>query len=358
MNPCFIHQLSLEELKAWLHHQNEPAFRAKQLFEWLWRHGCVDVDAMTNISLRLRESLKEAFIIRSVERVSEEASSDGETVKYLWRLYDGHMVESVLIRAPGRCTICVSSQVGCPVRCAFCASGKQGFVRDLAAAEIVGQVLAVRQELLEHEERLTNIVYMGMGEPLKNYDAVVASLRWLTDPSYLGISKRRITVSTVGIVENIVRLAKEGGGVNLALSLHAPRQELRQKLIPYARHYALDDVMKAVDQYRAITGRDTTYEYILISGINDRVEDAQELGLLVQGRQGSVNLIPYNPIAGITFQRSSTPAIAAFRAVLDRMGIVHTCRYTKGHDIAAACGQLVLREQTTLECGGYMGEAL
>ncbi len=335
----------MEEMKVWLQGQKEPVFRAKQIFEWLWKHGVFDVDKMTNLSLSLREALRSSFIIQPLTKVHQEESTDKETTKFLWQLYDGKMVESVLIRAPGRRTVCVSSQVGCPVRCAFCASGKGGFVRDLSASEIVCQVLAIQQELQAVEdERITNVVYMGMGEPLRNYDAVVESIRFLSDPAYLGFSKRRITLSTVGIVENILRLANDGVGVNLAISLHASRQEIRQKIIPYARQYPLEEIMKAVDYFHEATGRDITYEYILLAGVNDRIEDAKDLCALLRGRQGSVNLIPYNAIPGITLQRSTTRDIGAFREYLDRMGIVNTCRYTKGTDIAAACGQLALRE--------------
>ena len=344
VNPCFLHSVSIEELTAWLQGQNEPAFRAKQILEWLWKHGVFDVSKMTNLSLRLREALRTCFILQPLTKVHTEESADSETTKYLWQLYDGMMVESVLIRAPGRCTVCVSSQVGCPVRCAFCASGKGGFVRNLFTAEIVCQVLAIQQELLERDDKITNVVYMGMGESLRNYEAVVESIRLLSDPSFFGFSKRRITVSTVGVVESIVRLADEGVGVNLALSLHAPSQEIRQKIIPYARQYHIDEIMKAVDYYHAATGRDITYEYILLSGINDRIEDAKALCSLLRSHQGSVNLIPYNPIPGLNLQRSSTKNIEAFRECLDRLGIVNTCRYTKGTDIAAACGQLALRK--------------
>lgn len=344
MTPRFLHSLSTDELVAWLKEQNEPSFRAKQIFEWLWKRGVSEITKMTNLSLRLREALQTSFIVQPLTLIKTEESSDGETTKYLWKLYDEKMVESVLIRAPGRSTVCVSSQVGCPVRCAFCASGKHGFVRNLEAPEIACQVLAISHELQKHNERITNVVYMGMGEPLRNYDEVVTSIRWLSDPLFFGFSKRRITVSTVGVVENILRLANEGVGVNLALSLHAPTQEIRQKIIPYARQYALEDIMKAVDYYHAQTGRDITYEYILLSGINDRLEDAKNLCLLLQSRQGSVNLIPYNPVAGLTLKRSVTKDIAAFREYLEWKGIVNTCRYTKGDDIAAACGQLALKE--------------
>lgn len=344
MNLSFIHQVSEDDLKAWLRARNEPSFRAKQISEWLWKHGVFDVDLMTNLSLQLRDKLQESFILCPLTLVRSEGSNDGETTKFLWKLCDGAMVESVLIRAPGRCTVCVSSQVGCPVRCSFCASGKHGFIRNLCAAEIAGQVLAVQQQIVGNEERITNIVYMGMGEPLRNYEAVVESIRLLSDSAHFGMSKRRITVSTVGVVENILRLAHEGIGVNLALSLHAPRQELRQKLIPYARDYDLEEVMKAVDTYHLLSGRDITYEYILIAGVNDRIEDAMDLCSLLRGRQGTVNLIPYNTVSGLKFRRSSTTDISAFRQFLDKMGVVNTCRYTKGDDIGAACGQLALAQ--------------
>lgn len=345
MAPRFIHSLSLQELAAWLQEQKEPAFRAKQIFEWVWKHAVSDVAKMSNLSLRLRDALVQSFVMQPLTLVSKEESEDGETTKFLWKLFDGKMVESVLIRAPGRSTVCVSSQVGCPVRCAFCASGKSGFIRNLYSAEIVSQVLSIQSHVAAIGDHVTNVVYMGMGEPLQNFEAVVESLRSLSDPAFFGLSKRRITVSTVGVVENIKRLADEGCGVNLALSLHAPNQEIRQKIIPYARQYHLDAIMEAVDYYHATTGRDITYEYILLSGINDRIEDAEELASLLKARQGSVNLIPYNPIPGLTLSRPSTKQIEAYRACLDKRGIANTCRYTKGKDIAASCGQLALRHE-------------
>lgn len=339
MDLRFLQTLSVEDLKDWLAERREPAYRAKQIVDWVWQRKVSDPSEMTNLSVRLREELRSSFCTQPVHLVDREESTDQETTKFLWKLYDGKLVESVLIRAPGRCTLCVSSQVGCPVRCAFCASGKGGFVRNLHTAEIVGQVLAVGKT-----ETISNIVYMGMGEPLRNYDAVVDSIRRLCDSSYGGLSRRRITVSTVGVVENIRRLADDGVGVNLALSLHAPSQEIRQKIIPYARQYPLEEVLAAVEYYRSTTGRDVTYEYILLSGLNDREEDAQALCSLLRGKQGSVNLIPYNPVTGLTLQRPPTKDIESFRAYLDRAGIVNTCRYTKGQDIAAACGQLALKE--------------
>lgn len=344
VDPLFLHAQSIEALGTWLSGLSEPTFRAKQIYEWLWHHGVSCPADMLNLPLRLREALSASFITQPVTLVQKEESDDGETTKYVWKLYDGKLVESVLIRAPGRQTVCVSSQVGCPVRCAFCASGKGGFVRNLYAAEIVCQVLAIAQELRGQDKRVTNVVYMGMGEPLRNYQAVVESIHYLTEPLFFGLSRRRITVSTVGVVENIRRLADDGVGVNLALSLHAPSQEIRQKIIPYARQYPLEDIMDAVEYYRTVTGRDITYEYILLQGITDRLEDAKGLAALLRGRQGSVNLIPYNPVTGLTLQRPSAKAVEAFREHLEKAGIVNTCRYTKGQDIAAACGQLALRE--------------
>lgn len=340
MDLPFLVGRSISDLVEWLKQYREPSFRAKQIIEWIWRYHETDPANMTNLGLKLREALGSAFTTTPLALIGTETSADGETSKYLWRLRDGLCVESVLIRAPGRCTLCVSSQVGCPVRCVFCASGKQGLVRNLDVAEILGQFLAVAKT-----EDLTNIVYMGMGEPLRNYEAVVESIRRLTDPVYGGMSRRRITLSTVGVVEQIRRLAEEDVGVHLALSLHAPTQEIRQKIIPYARQYDLMDILDAVEQYRMATGRDITYEYILLSGVNDRFEDAQALCSLLRGRQGSVNLIPYNPIPGLTLVRPESRDVQAFRAQLDRAGIANTCRYTKGDDIAAACGQLAFRSE-------------
>ena len=337
METQFLHALSLDELTRWLAERHEPSYRASQIIDWVWNRKVSDPAEMTNISLHMRQELASSFCTQPVQEVQREESEDRETTKFLWKLFDGKLVESVLIRAPGRCTLCVSSQVGCPVRCAFCASGKGGFVRNLHAAEIIGQVMAIIKT-----ETLSNIVYMGMGEPLRNYDAVVESIRRLCND--IGFSRRRITVSTVGIVENIRRLADDDVRVNLALSLHAPSQEIRQKIIPYAREYHLDDILEAVAYYRSMTGRDVTYEYILLSGLNDRQEDAEALCALLRHRHGSVNLIPYNPVADLTLKRPQTKEIEQFRAILDREGIVNTCRYTKGQDIAAACGQLALKE--------------
>ncbi len=318
----------------------EPKFRADQVWDWVYEKKVLSFDKMENLSKTLREKLDEVLTLSSLTFVTKTESNDQETVKYLWELSDGKRVESVLILSGKRRTVCVSSQVGCPAACAFCASGKMGFFRNLSAHEIYDQVVRINAELQQKGERVSHVVFMGMGEPLKNYDPVISAIRQLTDPAKLNLSDRRITVSTVGIVEGIERLSGEGIKVNLVLSLHAPNQHIRKKIIPYARKYELADIMKAMDTYHKKTGRDITYEYTLIEGINDHPDHAFELAHLVKGRHCTVNLIPYNPVPGVRLNRPSGKEIKAFRSVLFGCKIPNTCRWTKGDDIAAACGQL------------------
>ncbi len=340
-----IYSFSRENLVEWLQAAGEKPFRAKQIEEWLWKKKVFSFHDMSNLSTALKQKLDEEFSIAPLTEVQVEESKDKETTKFLWRLQDGAFVESVLIRAPGRYTVCVSSQVGCPARCGFCASGKKGLIRNLSTAEIISQVMRIDSFLEKNESaHVSHIVFMGMGEPFRNYDNVVKTIRLLVDPDKFGISQRRITVSTVGVVEGIVDFAREGLKVNLVLSLHAPNQAIRQKIIPYARQYDLTDVLAAMDHYHKEVGRDITYEYTLISGINDSVSHAEELCRLLRGKQCTVNLIPYNPVPGLRLKRPDRESIEAFREVLEKNGIVHTCRYTKGVDIAAACGQLALKE--------------
>lgn len=335
---------TLEELATWLTAQSEKPFHAKQLFEWVYGKNVIAWDEMTNISKDLRQKLAAKIKLPCLQLVRVLPSTDLETYKFLWKLSEGSFVESVLICSGDRRTVCVSSQVGCPAKCAFCASGKQGFKRNLRPSEIVEQVVQINCWLAEKNERLSHIVYMGMGEPFKNYDAVVRSIRLISSPESLNISQRRITVSTVGVVEGIKRLTNEDLKVNLVLSLHAPNQHIRQKIIPYARKYPLEEIMEAMDGYSQKTKRDITYEYTLIAGINDHPDHALELSHLLRGRQCTVNLIPYNPVAGLKLKRPEKKAVKAFRSVLFGSRIPNTCRYTKGDDIAAACGQLALHE--------------
>lgn len=333
----------IDELKTWLEQNGEKSFRAKQIFEWLYSKGAASFDAMTSLSLDLRSKLSSSFQFPLLHETRSLRSDDGETEKFLWELPDGKKVESVLIISGDRRTVCVSCQVGCPARCAFCASGKQGLMRNLSAAEIVEQVLHIDRYLKGKRERVSHIVFMGMGEPMENYDAVVRAIRIFCAPDAFNISQRRITVSTVGVVEGILRLAQEELKVNLVLSLHAPNQHLRKKIIPYARRYLLEEILTAMDRYANLTKRDITYEYTLLAGINDGLDQAEELAALVQGKQCTVNLIPYNPVEGLRLARPEKDQIAAFKALLEEKGVNTTWRYTKGKDIAAACGQLALQ---------------
>lgn len=338
-------ELSQPELAAILKEHGEKEFHATQIMEWVYHKGIFDWHAMSNLSKNLQQKIAGLIRLPVLELVKTQDSDDLETYKFLWKLPDGQHIESVLICSGERRTVCVSSQVGCPAKCAFCASGKQGFFRNLRPAEIVEQIMRINAWLVAKGERVSHVVYMGMGEPLKNYDSVLKSIRLICDPKLLNLSERRITVSTVGIVEGIQRLTEEELKINLVLSLHAPNQNIRMKIIPYARKYPLEDILKAMDTYSHKTKRDVTFEYILIAGINDDPEHAHELAHLLHGKQCTVNLIPYNPVAGLRLQRPQKKAIKNFRSVLFGSRIVNTCRYTKGEDIAAACGQLAMQEK-------------
>lgn len=336
--------LTLEELKGLMGQNGEKPFRAAQLFDWIYGKQASSFEDMTNLSKDFRAKLATLFRFPTLKCQRVLQSEDGQTDKFLWELSDGKRVESVLILSGDRRTVCVSSQVGCPARCAFCASGREGLMRNLSPAEIVEQVLHIDQILKQKGERVSHIVFMGMGEPMENYDAVVQAIRIFCAPEAFHISQRRITVSTVGVVEGILRLAKEELKVNLVLSLHAPNQHLRKKIIPYARRYLLEEILTAMDFYSEETKRDITFEYTLLAGINDSLDAAEELARLVAGKQCTVNLIPYNPVEGLRLERPQREQIEAFREVLDGKGINTTWRYTKGKDIAAACGQLALQK--------------
>lgn len=338
-------EANLEELAAWLTENGYQPFHAKQIYKWVYEKSVLDWDGMTNLSKDLREKLAAHFRMPTLELVKVTPSTDNETYKFLWKLSEGSFVESVLILSGHRRTVCVSSQVGCPVRCAFCASGKAGFVRNLRPAEIIEQVVQINAWLNAREEKVSHVVFMGMGEPFKNYDAVIQAIHRMSDPQGLAISQRRITVSTVGIVEGIRRFTQEGLKVSLVLSLHSPNQKIREKIIPYARKYPLDEIMAAMDEFSLKTKRDVTYEYILLAGINDHPDHAFELANMLRGKQCTVNLIPYNPVPGMRLERPDQKSIKHFRSVLFGSKIVNTCRYTKGDDIAAACGQLALQQK-------------
>lgn len=337
--------LNVEELRLWLEEAGGKSYHAQQIFEWVYAKSVLQWEEMSNLSRDLRSKLASHFHLPTLQLAKVTPSNDLETYKFLWKLHEGNFVESVLICSGTRRTVCVSSQVGCPARCAFCASGQQGFSRNLRPAEIVEQIVQINHWLKEKGERVSHVVFMGMGEPFKNYDAVIKAIRQISDPATLNISQRRITVSTVGVTEGIQRFTKEGLKVSLVLSLHAPNQHIRQKIIPYARKYPLEEIMKAMDAFSLKTKRDVTYEYILLEGINDHPDHAFELANLLKGRQCTVNIIPYNPVKGIRLKRPANKRIKDFRSVLFGSKIVNTCRYTKGDDIAAACGQLAMQEK-------------
>jgi 23S rRNA (adenine2503-C2)-methyltransferase len=339
-----LHSLSLEELTRFLIEEGEKPFRAKQVFQWVYERKECDWERMTDLNKQLRTKLKEKFSLSSIAQKSTQASKDEETIKFLWELSDGKLVESVLICSKDRRTVCVSSQVGCPARCAFCASGQEGFLRNLDAAEIFEQVYQIDRFLHLKGERVSHVVFMGMGEPFENYDNVLESIHLLNDPLRLNLSQRRITVSTVGVIKGIRQFVKENLKVNLVLSLHAPNQHIRKKIIPYSRKYPLEDIMNAMVAFAKESKRDITYEYTLIEGINDLPEHAEELAMLLRGQQCTVNLIPYNPIPGLRLKRPEKETIEEFRRILTSYEIVTTWRYTKGKDIAAACGQLALQQ--------------
>ena len=322
----------------------EPRFRATQVAKWIHQHGATDFDAMTNVSRKLRERLAREAEIRPPEVALEKTSDDG-TVKWVLRLPDGNAIETVYIPDSGRGTLCVSSQVGCALDCTFCSTAQQGFNRNLTSAEIIGQVWLAMQRLPAPEGRpraVTNVVMMGMGEPLANFDAVVPALQLMTDDNAYGLSRRRVTVSTSGLVPALDRLAGHTD-VALALSLHAPNDELRDRLVPINRKYPIAPLIDACRRYVEATGSHSgvTVEYVLLAGVNDRPEHARELAALLRELPCKLNLIPFNPFPGAPFDRPSEADIERFERLLQKAGYVTTVRRTRGDDIDAACGQLV-----------------
>jgi 23S rRNA (adenine2503-C2)-methyltransferase len=331
-----LRDLTFEELRSELVGWGEPAYRAKQLFEWVYKRGASSFAAMTDLPKALRQRLEETFDLRPLELDERVRSEDG-TEKFLFRLHDSRLIETVLIPSGERRTLCVSTQVGCKYGCLFCASGAGGFERNLLASEILGQVLFLRDRL---EVRLTNFVFMGMGEPLDNLDNVVRSIRIMNSPQGMGLAARRITVSTVGIIPAIDTLARLGLQIGLSLSLHATTDELRSRLVPANRRYPLAEVIKAGVRYARAVGRVVTIEYVLISGLNDSLADARRLAKIAGRLRAKVNLIPYSPGCGPEFAPSSAKQQEDFIEALDNLGIAATVRQSKGADIQAACGQL------------------
>ena len=328
----------LEALESWLKIRGYPAFRARQIRKWLLQKRAVDFDSMSDLPQSLRQQLAEGFHLLAVKIDRHQVSEDG-TEKLLIGLADGNQVECVLLREGHRRTICVSSQVGCAMGCVFCASGLDGMSRNLTKGEMIAQMLLL-QRLLPDDERLSHIVMMGMGEPLANLNQVLPALQIASDSDGLGISPRRITISTVGLPNAIDRLAKLDCRYNLAISLHAPNDELRNRLVPVNHRVGIQQLMSAADRYFATSGRRLTFEYVLLAGLNDSETQAKQLASLLRGRCQLLNVIPYNTVAGLEFKTPKPAAIASFRQVLVNAGIEIQFRQRKGDKINAACGQL------------------
>jgi 23S rRNA (adenine2503-C2)-methyltransferase len=337
--------LNRADTEAFFAHLGEKAFRATQVLQWLHQYGVDDFEAMTNLSKSLRARLAEVAEIRAPEVVIDQASSDG-THKWLLRLDTGNSVETVFIPEDGRGTLCVSTQVGCALECSFCSTAQQGFNRNLSVAEIIGQVWLANKALgrdPKGERIITNVVFMGMGEPLLNFDNLVKVIDLLMDDFAYGLSKRRVTVSTSGVVPALDRL-KEVSDVALALSLHAPSDALRDELVPLNKKYPIAEVLAACQRYLSgDTRRKVTVEYVMLEGVNDSVEHARALVKVLREVPAKVNLIPFNPFPETRYRRSSAAAIDRFRDILIKGGLITITRKTRGDDIDAACGQLVGR---------------
>ncbi len=327
-----------DELASLAESLGAPRYRGRQVADWIYRKGITDVRAMSNLPRELREALAERAFVGVPEIERRTPSLDGSS-KFVFRFEDGARVQSVLMPDGERLTLCVSTQVGCGFACAFCYTGTMGLERNLTAGEIAGQVLAAGRTLAAGQ-RLTNIVYMGMGEPLANYAATVKSLRLLTDPQAFGFSPRRITVSTVGLVGGIEKLARENLRVNLAISLHATDNESRDSLMPVNKGFAIEELLAACRRFPLPFRQRMTFEYVLLDGVNDAPEDARRLARLLKGIRAKINLIPFNDWEGSGFARPPLPRILAFQELLLEQRILATVRWSKGEDIGAACGQL------------------
>jgi 23S rRNA (adenine2503-C2)-methyltransferase len=334
------HILNLDEgqVRDWLKEHGYPAFRAAQLLGWIYQRRAESFDAMSDLPKAMRVELEQSFRLWTAEVAAHQTADDG-TEKLLLRLADGGRIECVLLRDETRRSICVSSQVGCAMGCVFCASGMDGVDRNLTRGEILEQMLRL-QRLLPDEERLSHIVMMGMGEPLANLDRVLAALEVAKDPKGLGISPRKITISTVGLPAAIERLAKHATPFHLAISLHAPNDKLRNQLVPVNVRIGIKDILRAAENYFNATGRRLTFEYVLLSKINDTPACARELVELLGGRTSMLNVIPYNPVDGLPYETPTADAIHRFRKILVEGGINVLFRQRKGDRIQAACGQL------------------
>src|SRR5687767_871632 len=332
-------EMELSELEQALESMGHPRFHARQVFQWVHKRGVTDFGGMTDLGRDLRSTLAAAFRLVTPELVRKETSSDG-TTKFLLRLEDGQLIESVFIPDTPANTFCLSTQVGCAMKCGFCLTGKMGIIRNVTAGEIAGQVRVLVRELGMLQARF-NIVLMGMGEPLHNYDAVMKALRILADDHGLAINPRRITLSTVGVLPNLERLATEPVMPNLAISLHATTEEQRDLLVPINRKYGLKELLDACRRFPVKRRERITFEYVMLDGVNDTPEDARRLVRLLHGIRGKVNLLPLNEAAGIPYKRPSDDRVNHFARIVADHGVTVSVRKSRGRDIRAACGQLI-----------------
>jgi 23S rRNA (adenine2503-C2)-methyltransferase len=337
-----INALRPDELAEWLAGHGQPAFRARQLRGWVAR-GAGSFEDMHDLPAGLRAELAAAFRLSSLEPILESAADGGLTTKLLYGLDGGYTVEAVTMRYPRRTTLCISSQVGCPIGCPFCATGQGRFGRNLKTQEILDQALDAARRLAPEGRRLSHVVFMGMGEPMANYGPVVESVRLLADPELLGISPRRVVVSTAGLVPRIAQLAEEKLPVTLAISLHAARDELRDYLVPINRRYPLAELVGAAREFARGSGRRVSYEWVVLAGVNDTDRDADELGRLLDPYLSHVNLIPWNPVDETEFKGPSRNAVTRFADRIRGHGLNVTVRDTRGREADAACGQLRAR---------------
>ncbi len=335
-----IRKISLEELTDWFQSAGEKTFRAKQIHEWLWKKSATDFSAMTNLSKALREKMAEHFVINPIAEDLTQKSSDG-TIKSRFKLHDNHFIEGVLIPTDSRVTACVSSQVGCSLSCKFCATGFMDRKRNLDAGEIYDQVVMINKQALEnYNQPLTNIVFMGMGEPLLNYKNVMEAIHYITSEEGLNISSKRITVSTAGIAKMIKRLADDDVKFNLAISLHAPNDEKRNEIMPINEENNLEVLMDSIQYFKNMTGNKVTFEYILFDHFNDSIKEANELIALSRRADAMVNVIEYNAIKEADFTKSDVGRREKFIRHLEDHGVTAKVRISRGKDIDAACGQL------------------
>lgn len=328
--------LNIEDLEIFLAKMGQQKFRARQIFQWV-NKGIKDIEEMTNLSLELREEIGKAAYINNLEIVKKFVSQIDDTTKYLYKLNDGNIIESVLMKYSHGFSICISSQVGCKMGCSFCASTGAGFIRNLTSGEMLDQIITTSKD---SGCRISNIVIMGIGEPLDNYDNLIKFLRIVNHKDGLNIGARHISVSTCGLVPEIMRLSEESLQITLSISLHAPNDQLRDKIMPVNKRYPIDKIIEACKIYTKTTNRRITFEYALINGVNDTKEVANELGKLVKGMLCHVNLIPLNSIAYKDYVKSTREKISIFKNILESYGIETTVRRELGSDINAACGQL------------------